>query len=159
MFSTLFKNFGPTFYYWVISFVTGIPFNAAISIVGIVFGGKIAEALNTNFKPSFPASEMWVAIGVTATVFVFAAFYQSFVIVFQARVIGLIAYYFQNSLDLVTFVPDKVYKKKLVKTEKWGNVIKSTEQKILEAVVAVVVLAVIVGVGIFVYKYFNKPQQ
>jgi len=50
-------------------------------------------------------------------------------VLFNARVFGLLAYYFQNSLDLVTFIGEKVYVHKQVKLDAFGVPIKTKGQK------------------------------
>ncbi len=151
MLPTFFRNIGPTLYFWVIVVATQIPLLAIVGLSTFMFYGKIEEMVRTHGKPSFPMSQAWVALGVILAAEFTYLFVNSFLLLFYARVIGLLAFYFQNSLDLVTFIAEKEYKRKDIKVDRWGIPIKTTQQKVKEALLLVVVLAVVSGAGYWIY--------
>jgi ribosomal protein L40E len=151
MVPTFFRNLAPSLYFWVIVVATQIPLLAILGLSNFMFSAKIQEMVRTQGKPSFPMSEAWVALGVILTAEFTYLFVNSFLLLFYARVIGLLAFYFQNSLDLVTFIAEKEYKRKNIKVDRWGIPIKTTEQKVKEAVFLVVVLGVVSAAGYWIY--------
>lgn len=96
-------------------------------------------------------------VGVLVTLYIINFFVSGFVWLFHMRVIGLLALYFKDTLDLNVHVAEKTYVHKEVKLDVWGNPIKSQQQKVLEGLLVVGVLLLLAGVGYFVYWYLNKP--
>jgi len=149
-----FRNFLPAMYCWLIGFVTLlVPVGLVGGLVGIMlvcFGMEFLQVMTSTAWPNSLAKwGMYIGGLVIQLVYNFS---WGFFLVYNARVVGLLAYYFQNSLDLTTFVTEKTYVRKEVKLDKFGNPIKSTEQKVKEVVIIVVVLAVVAVVGYFVYR-------
>jgi len=100
--------------------------------------------------------DMWIAFGVTLSAILVAQFLQSFVALFNMRVIGLIAYYFQNTLDLTTFVEEKVYVAKQAKLDRFGVPIRTTGQKLGTVALILGVIALVAGSGYMVYRTLSK---
>lgn len=156
MFPTFIRNLAPTLYACLIMFVTYLPWLIALGVVGYVYGPALDEIRRTEGKPSFPMSQAWTAIGVTLFVGHSAWLIFSVAVLFNARVIGLFAYYFQNSLDLVTFVAEKTYVHKAPKLDRFGVPIKSKGQKVGEIFLVIGVFVVVGAAGYFVYKTVTK---
>jgi ribosomal protein L40E len=151
---TFFRNFLPTMYYWVVLFVTNLVNLVLIGVAAFFAVSPVLDrirALQAGSAPPAGAS-FWVPISIAATLCLITVFLGGFTLVFNARVIGLLAYYFKDTLDLVVIVADKTYVRKEVKVDKYGNPITTPGQIIGRILLVVVVLAILVGVGIFVYQ-------
>ncbi len=152
---TFFRNFAPIMYIWVIQFVTGLIPNFFFGIAaGIVFGAGLIEPLRAG-KFALSVSE-WVFFSLAIIVAILAQFAVGFVVVFNARVIGLFTYYFQNSLDLTTFIEEKVYVAKQVKLDRFGVPILTTSQKLGRVALVIGVLIAVSASGYFVYYTLSK---
>ena len=95
-------------------------------------------------------------VGILITLEIISFFVSGFVWLFNMRVIGLLALYFKDSLDLEVHAAERKYVHKEIKLDVFGNRIKSQQQKMLEGLLVVGVLLLVVGVGYFVYWYLNK---
>lgn len=153
MFSTFFKNFGATLYYWLIflvmALIVGTINGLGYLTLALAFGAQFRDAMMGQQPPS--GATTWIMLGVMLVFAVLQNLAFGFTEVFKARVIGLLAYYFKDSLDLVVLVAEKEYKRKEVKVDKWGNPIKTTGKKVAEAAIAIVVIAIVAGVGYWIY--------
>jgi ribosomal protein L40E len=157
MLPTFFRNIAPTLYFWVIAIVTSIPGAIVYCVPFILFWSPLQEISQvTDFEKFKVTSQMWVALGVTLFVSLAVQFVQSFVILFNMRVIGLLAYYFQNSLDLTTFVAEKTYVAKQVKLDKFGVPIRTAGQKAGGVALIAIVLAAVAGAGYMIYRQLSK---
>ncbi len=148
MLGTFFRNFMPTVYVFVVQFVLQLAVNLALAPAGVLIGMGLPMT----------GTARWVMIGLGAAVGVLAVVVASFALVFNTRVIGLLAYYFQDSLDLVTFVSEKTYVRKEVKLDAFGTPIKSTAQKVGQVLFVLMILGVIVGVGFLLYYQLFKKN-
>jgi hypothetical protein len=157
MVSTFFRNFAPTMYYWVILVATNLVLIAGGVGMFLVYGTALFALMQSGGK-SVSGAALWTMLAVLIVGGLLLVFLASFTMLFNMRVIGLMAYYFQGSLDLVTLVDEKTYVAKAQqKVDAFGNPIKSTGQKIGGLVFVLVVLGVIAGVGYFVYHQLFKP--
>lgn len=148
-----FRNFLPAMYCWLIGFVT--------ILVPLVLVGGLTLIMVACFGMEYfrvMASTAWPNTVKTWGMYIGGIVIQlvnnfawGFFLVYNARVLGLFAYYFQNSLDLTTFITEKVYVRKEVKVDRWGNPIKSSGQKVKEISIIVGALVVTAAVGYFVY--------
>ncbi len=115
------KHFGAVAYYWVIRFVITLVASIAPLIVVAIYFKPITEAMEqANYKDI--ETLVWILVSIAV---ITCAFLSSFMEVFMARVNGLIAFYFRDTLELQTVVAEKKYVKKQVKLDKFGNPIKS----------------------------------
>ncbi len=155
---TYFKNFSAMVYVNFVHFVTLLfPAMFAGIAAGIVFGTGLYDPLKAGRFKSLTAME-WTYFSFAVISVILALGALAVTMVFNSRVIGLLAFYFQNSLDLVTFIADKEYKRKEVKVDKWGNPIKTTQQKVMEALLLVGVLALVAGSGYGIYYTLFKKS-
>lgn len=151
-----FRNFLPAMYCALVSFVTSLVpsmvMGLLFGILAACFGAANLSSMSAGGQVSLGTAAKWGLYGglVVSAVVYFVVL--GFFILFNVRVLGLLAYYFQNSLDLTTFITEKVYVRKEVKVDKWGNPIKSSGQKVKEVAIVVGVLVVIGVVGFFVYR-------
>jgi hypothetical protein len=158
MSSTFFRNFAPTMYYWLIVVVTNLVVIAGATGLALVYGAAIFALIQSGGK-SVSGAALWIMLAVLIVGALLLVFVWSFTMLFQMRVIGLLAYYFQNTLDLVTLVEEKTYVAKAQqKVDAFGNPIRSTGQIIGTIVFVLVVIGVIVGVGFLVYYQLFKPH-
>lgn len=159
MIPVFFKNLAPTLYYWVVliatSIVGGLVSGVGFAIAFAVFGSDLTQRMAGRTPPS--GTRDWIMVGVLVTLYIINFFVSGFVWLFHMRVIGLLALYFKDTLDLNVHVAEKTYVHKEVKLDVWGNPIKSQQQKVLEGLLVVGVLLLLAGVGYFVYWYLNKP--
>jgi len=158
MLSTFFKNAAPTLYFWVIAIAITLPSILLAGVPSFLYRDTLDEIRRgvqdlDKFKMT---SQMWIAFGVTLSMSLIAQFIYSFTSLFNMRVIGLIAYYFQNTLDLTTFVAEKVYVAKQVKLDKFGVPIQSKGQKLGQVALIICVLAAVAGSGYMVYRTLSK---
>jgi hypothetical protein len=150
MLSTFFKNAGPTIYFWVIAFIVNLPVLLAWGVLLGAFWSDILEAVQKVQSGGQPTIR--VPFAVTAgVVSLFVIIYGSFSALFLMRVIGLIASYRRDTLDLVTMITEKEYVRKEVKLDAFGNPIKSTGQKVAGILVPLLALAVAGATGYFIY--------
>ena len=156
MLPTFFRNIGPSLYFWVIFIVTLLPTAIVLGLLGFFYWAMLFEIVKTQGKPSFSAARMWTVEGVTFAVFTLAHYLMGCALLFNARVIGLIAYYFQNSLDLTTFIAEKTYVSKQVKLDKFGVPIKTKGQKAGEIAFIVGIFVVVTAAGYFIYYTATK---
>ena len=159
MLSTFFRNFAPTMYYWLIVFVTTLAVDLVVGVgAAIVMGTGLLAATKSGTGSMSPVF-MWSMVALLSLVGILGLVAFSFTMLFNMRVIGLMAYYFQGTLDLVTLVDEKTYVAKAQqKVDAFGNPIKSAGQKIGGLVFVLFILAVIGGVGYFVYTQLFKPS-
>jgi len=160
MLPTFFRNFMPTMYVWIVRFVTYLPLMIVQGITAFfTLATVLAYVASIQGKGEKPDQTMlivmFVVIGFVA---ILALFLYSFAVIFNMRVVGLLAYYFKDTLDLVVVVGEKTYVRKEVKVDRFGNPIKTTGQKVATAVLAVVVLLVVVGAGVFMYYQLFKKE-
>src|SRR5262249_7013016 len=159
MFATFFRNFLPTMYYWLVAFVTNL-------VNLLLVGGAVLLALSPLMdriraiqagNPPPNGLTFWVPIGIALTLLVGATILGGFTLVFNARVIGLLAYYFKDTLDLVVVVAEKEYVRKEVRLDEFGDPVATPGQKVLKVLLILVALGVIAGVGVLVwYMVFKK---
>ena len=150
MLSTFFKNAGPTIYYWVIAFVMFLPVGLAGGAVAVTLGVELVNAAQTIQSGGQPTVRWQVGV-ILGVIWVFVVFYSAFAQLFMMRVIGLIAYYRRDTLDLVTLIAEKEYVRKEVKLDAFGNPIKTTGQKVAGLIVPLMALAVAGATGYFIY--------
>jgi len=152
MLPTFFKNIAPTLYFWVIAIATHLPGVLILAIPIVLFWPTLLEISQLKFDESMKlTTQMWIASGVTLFVVLLVQFVNSFLLLFNARVIGLMAYYFQNSLDLTTFIAEKVYARKEIKLDRFGTPIRTTGQKVGQVALIVGALVAVGAAGYFVY--------
>jgi hypothetical protein len=151
MLPTFFRNIGPTLYFWLILIVTAGPGLSAVGVVQYFYNKMLREIIETRGKPTFTSTQMVIVLLMAIVVPLLVQFVNSFLLLFNARVIGLIAYYFQNSLDLVTFIAEKEYTRKEIKLDRFGVPIKTSGQKAKEAALLIVIFLAICGAGFFIY--------
>jgi ribosomal protein L40E len=169
MLSVFFRNLGPTLFYWVV--VTVLYVTAALigGMFFVLFGGEIAKYAkevadfwtaetaagmpksDAEFPPIPP-----VLIAAASTVLLVEIFWFAFALVFTTRIIGLIAYYRRDTLDLVTLIPEKQYVKKEKKVDKYGNPVSNWKLNLLKAVGAIIVAGL---AGYFVYSRLFAPSM
>jgi hypothetical protein len=160
MLPTFFRNFMPTMYVWIIRFVMGLPMLIMLGLTAFFLaatGIAFAKAMQgAGEKPEqLVLVVMFVVFGVVGII---AMFLYSFTLIFNMRVVGLLAYYFKDTLDLVVMVSEKTYVRKEVKVDRFGNPIKTTGQKVGTVILAMVVLLVVIGVGFLVYYQLFKKD-
>lgn len=146
------KNFGAVLMYFLARIVWSIPVMVASGIVGALLGNELLQSIENQTTPQFDWIK-WTVLGVCGAVVVLIG---SFAEVYLARVLGLIAYYFRDTLDLQTIVAEKQYVKKEVKVDKFGNPIESPFKKYGQLVFAIV--AIIVTSNLIYYFYTNKQH-
>lgn len=156
MLGTFLRNFVPTLYYWVISFVMDLPLYVAGAIVVVMFGNEVLEMIKTVEAGEEPKVRL-VFIIVASVVGVFSLVWFAFASVFMMRVTALIAFYFRDSLDLVTRVQEKEYVRQEIKFDAFGVRLKTPAEKAKEKVVAVVAVIVICIVAWFIYRRIFPP--
>src|SRR5205085_141847 len=115
----------------------------AVAVVTFFYYKGLWEVIETRGKPTFSSTQMSIVLVLMTFLPLLVRFVNCFLLLFNARVIGLIAYYFQNSLDLVTFVAEKEYARKEVKLDRFGVPIKSKGQKAGEIALVVGVVVVV----------------
>jgi ribosomal protein L40E len=155
---TFFRNVAPTLYFWVIAIATYIPSILLRAVPNILFWSTLQEIQTQaqDLEKFKMTNQMWVAFGVSLSVDLIVTFVESFVALFNMRVIGLLAYYFQNSLDLTTFIEEKVYVSKAQKLDKFGVPIQTAGQKVGQIALVVGAFAAAGGAGYFVYRTLTK---
>ena len=81
----------------------------------------------------------------------------SFMLIFNMRVVGLLAYYFKDTLDLVVLVAEKTYVRKEVKLDRYGNPIKTSGQA-AKQIAFIVGMFALLGIAAFFiwYQLFRK---
>jgi hypothetical protein len=152
-----FRNLAPTMYYCLIVLVTNLLVIAGSTVLGLVYGATLVALVQSGGK-SVSGAALWTMLAVWIVGQLLIVFAASFSMLFNMRVNGLLAYYFQNSLDLVTLVAEKTYvARKQQKLDAFGNPIKTTGQKVGTAVLVLVALGVVAGVGYLVYYQLFKP--
>ena len=152
MLPTFFKNVAPTLYFWVIAIATHLPGLIILAIPLVLYWSTLQEIAHLKIDETFkPTTAMWIATGVTLFVGLLVQFVNSFLLLFNVRVIGLLAYYFQNSLDLTTFIAEKAYVHKEAKLDRFGVPIMTTGQKVGRVALIVGALAAVGAAGYFVY--------
>jgi ribosomal protein L40E len=159
MFATFFRNFVPTMYYWLVAFVTNL-------VNLLLVGGAVLLALAPLMdrlraiqagNPPPNGVTFWVPIGIALTLLVCATMLGGFTLVFNARVIGLLAYYFKDTLDLVVIVADKQYVRKEVRVDEFGDPVATPGQIVLKVLLVIVALGAVAGTGFLVwYMLFKK---
>jgi ribosomal protein L40E/phage FluMu protein Com len=157
MLPTFIRNIAPTLYFWVIAIVTTLPGLIVLVIPIVLFWPTLLELARAQNAEKFTVTtQMWIALGVTTIVILLVQLVNSFVLLFNARVIGLLAYYFQNSLDLTTFVAEKVYVHKAPKLDRFGVPIRTTGQKLGQVALIVGAFVAVGAAGYFVYRTLAK---
>jgi ribosomal protein L40E len=162
MVPVFFRNSLPTLYWWVI-YVVNLLIIFAIGLLGYgimlaCFGQLYLDFLRTD-ELKIDSAAKWGFLATLLTFQVIMRFALGFTSLFNMRAMGLLAYYFQNSLDLVTLVSEKTYtRKKEQKFDAFGNPVKTAGQKIGGVVFVVVILGVIAGVGYLVYYQLFKKN-
>jgi hypothetical protein len=146
------KNFGAVLIYFLARIVWSIPVMVAAGVVAFMMGNELLDAMQKQATPQFDWIR-WTVLGVCSAVLVLIG---SFAEVYLARVLGLIAYYFRDTLDLQTIVAEKQYVKKVVKVDKFGNPIESPIKKYGQLVFAIV--AILVTSNLIYYFYTNKQH-
>src|SRR5262249_55517239 len=121
--AAFFRNFLPAMYCWLIGFVTFlIPVMLAGGLTLIMvacFGMEYFRVISSTAWPRSVAG--WVMYIGGFLIQLVNNFAWGFFLIFNARVLGLLAYYCQNTLDLTTFITEKVYVRKEVKLDRFGN--------------------------------------
>ncbi len=150
----------PTMYVWIVKFVTNLVWLGVVAVTGFFLSatafGFIAAMQGKGEKPGQTAIIiMFVVIGLVA---ILAVFLFSFALIYNMRVVGLLAYYFKDSLDLVVVVGEKTYVRREIPVDRFGNPIKTTGQKVGTALLLVGVLLLVVAVGCFAYYMLFMKQ-
>jgi ribosomal protein L40E len=153
MLSTFFRNFMPTMYVWVIRFVTYLLPNVMLFLTGFFLSATAIAYVNAlQNKGTMPEkTTLAILFTVAGVVGVLAIFMYSFMLIFNMRVVGLLAYYFKDTLDLVVIIADKTYVRKEVKLDAWGNPVVTPAQTVMKVLIVVGAIVVVAGVGYFVY--------
>jgi hypothetical protein len=146
------KNFGAVIMYFLARIVWSIPVMVASGVVGFMLGNTLLESMQNQTTPQLDWVG-WTVLGVCGAAVVLIG---SFAEVYLARVLGLIAYYFRDTLDLQTIVAEKQYVKKEVKVDKFGNPIESPIKKYGQVVFAIV--SIILTSNLIYYFYTNKQH-
>jgi hypothetical protein len=161
MLPTFFRNFLPTMYIWIIRIATNLVWWAMVGVAAFFAAATViayvAALRGTGERPE--QSALIVTGVVLGVVGVIAVFLYSFSLIYNMRVLGQMAYYFKDTLDLVVLVSEKTYVRKEVPVDKWGNPIKTTGQKVGTALLAVGVLLLLIGVGFFLYYQMFKKSS
>lgn len=161
MLPAFFRNLGGTLYYFICVFIANLPYLGILALAAVLSAGPFKptiDALQQSDQAALKDTTTWVRLGILLTLTLVSFVFYGFILLFQARATGLFAYYFKERLDLTTFVEDKKYVKKERPVDKFGKPIKTTGQKVMGAVLSIVVLAVIAGAGYFVYiRVFKGP--
>jgi ribosomal protein L40E len=151
MVATFFRNFGPTLYYWVVEFVLMLPVNAAVAAVAYLGGHQIVATINA-VQAGEKAPIGWPIIAGAAVGAIFGLFWYTFASIYLMRVIGLLAYYYRDTLDLVTRVAEKEYVKREIKLDAFGNRILSRSEKMVQWMIPIGALIVLGLVGYSIYN-------
>jgi ribosomal protein L40E len=158
MLKVMLKNFSAVAMYWLIVFCWVLGYFVFSGLgyfaIALIFG---AERLRPEFmeKPTLDV-KLWVMLAMMILLGACQNLLLGFFFTFWSRVLGLMAYYFKDTLDLVVIVAEKEYKRKEFKVDVWGNPIKSTEQKILEIALIPIILGILGGLGYWIYVLFFK---
>jgi len=158
MLPTFFRNFMPTIYVWIVRIVTNLAWWAIVGVTAFFLAATaiafVTAMRGAGEKPDQTALVvMFVAGGVVG---VLAVFLYSFALIFNMRVLGLLAFYFKDTLDLVVVVGEKTYVRKEVPVDAFGNPIKTPGQKLAAALLVVGILLLLVGVGFLIYYQLFK---
>jgi len=159
MASTFFRNFMPTMYYWVIWLATRLVLGVLVGVTAFfsfaTIIGLITAMRQGGAKPDTTA--LVLAISAVSVVGILAMFLYGFMVVFNARVIGLLAYYFKDTLDLVVVVAEKQYVKKEVRVDEFGDPVTTPGQIVLKVLLVIFALAAVAGTSFLVwYMLFKK---
>lgn len=119
------KHFPAVALYLLTSLILGLPMSLLSTGMQLVVTPQIPQAIQQkDFRALTPLAQGLLVASLLLTPFLYA-----FHTLFMARVNGLIALYFRDTLELVTVVAEKAYKRKEVKVDKFGNPIKTPLQK------------------------------
>lgn len=146
-----FRNIGAVLYWWIIALFTNALALGGLIAMAVLYAASLVAyitAMQAGGQKPEPQVVIWSIMGV---VLVVTYFLFSFVSLFNMRVMGLLALYFKDTLDLQVLVAEKQYVRKEIPRDKFGNPIKTTQQKVAQAVLLVVVIAIVGGVGYYVY--------
>ncbi|HTI50416.1 MAG TPA: zinc-ribbon domain-containing protein [Planctomycetaceae bacterium] len=150
MLMTFFRNIGPTLYYWLMEFILNLPVNGTILLVAILSGHQL-EAIVNAVKAGEKAPIRWPIVVGAVVCAIFGLFWFTFSSIYLMRVIGLLAYYYRDTLDLVTRVAEKEYVRREIKLDAFGNPIMSRSQKATQWLIPIVAFIVIILVGYSIY--------
>lgn len=150
MLAIFFRNFGPTMYFWLMAIVMGLPNTLVIGAIAALFGNEFLTMVRASNEGS-PVTFRWPVLVAVGIIGLLGLFWFVFSSIFMMRVIGLIGYYFRDTLDLVVVVEEKAYVRKEVKLDAFGQPIKSRGQRFVQAAVPIVALVIIGFVFYFIY--------
>lgn len=158
MLGTFFRNFAPTLYYWVINFVMELPLYIAFVIVAVLFGKQALTMYEASIAGAEVAPPSWPFIASVSVVALFSLYWFAFSSIFMMRVTALIAFYFRDTLDLVTIIPEKAYVHKEIKLDAFGEPVKTRGERIQAIMVPIFALITICLVAWFIYyRLFTPP--
>lgn len=150
MLKTFFHNFGATLYYWLVEFILMLPVTAAVTAIAVLRGHQLIAIVNTVKEGEKVPIHWPIVVGATIAGIV-GLFWYSFASIYLMRVIGLLAYYFRDTLDLVTRVAEKEYVKREIKLDAFGNRILSRSERLVQLMIPIGAFIVIILVGYSIY--------
>lgn len=156
-----FRHLGPSIIWYVAAFGLNLVAFAPAGAAGVVARFTILEGglANPTVNVQGKSTVYIVVVCSSIVVLAFIAFFlQAFALLFQARVLGLIAYYFRDTLDLVTLIPEKQYVHREIKRDAFGNPLKTPGEKVKDALIPLVALLVIGATGFFIWHTFFRPK-
>jgi ribosomal protein L40E len=159
MLKTFFRNFGATLYYWVVECVLMLPVTAAVGAIAYFKGYQLIALVNT-VKEGEKIPFHWPIVAGAAVAGIFGLFWYTFASIYLMRVVGLLAYYFRDTLDLVTRIAEKEYVKREIKLDAFGNRILSRSERMVQLMIPIGAVIVIILVGYSIYhQIFGTPPD
>lgn len=147
------RNFKPAMYWWLMRIALNSVLVASLAAFVVFYAmGLYQHVMSLEEGQKIPQATIWISTSIIATAGIVGLFVYSLTSLFEYRAMGLLGYYFQDTLDLVTFVEDKVYVRKEIPVDAFGNPLKSKKDKIVGVVVPIVVLIVLSISGFMVYR-------
>ncbi|MFN0055651.1 MAG: hypothetical protein ACKV0T_26180 [Planctomycetales bacterium] len=155
-----FRHIKPALYWWLGLILS----NLLILIIWIVTM-LVAGATLWGIIVTFQAGEsqtagkvlLWGILIAYILLGILTCSYVAATWIFNGRVLGQLAYYYRETLDLEVLVAEKQYVAKVIKRDKFGNPIKTPGQKAAQIIVPIVVLLIVIAVGIYVwYRLTHK---
>ncbi|MSR57349.1 MAG: zinc-ribbon domain-containing protein [Planctomycetaceae bacterium] len=154
-----FKNLGPALFWLVSAFAVNLV-PAAVAAGGAVLVESTLGGILTLF--SYEGKSVVYLSVVGGSLFAIAGlffFLQAFTLLFHTRIIGLIAYYYRDTLGLVTLAFEKQYVHREIKRDLFGNPLKTTGQKVLQALIPIGAVLVLGAIGFYIwYAMFRTPS-
>lgn len=153
-----FRNLGPALYYWLIATLMNVPLWVMGGLTAFLIGEDVSGVISSAMAKQ-DITIGWKLYTVPPVTLVLGIFWYAFSQIFLMRVIGLIAYYRRETLDLVTLVAEKEYVRKEVKLDAFGNPLKTRGDKVKEGFIVAIVIIVVAGAGYFVYRTLTSSNE